>query len=213
MISRIQNRIFQQLNNSCQKYFSSVVNFENCSSNLKNERLKENDIPQFNKTEVEKKQNFIIDEDGFVTVYTDGSCTFNGHEEKARAGIGVWFGDNHPLNISAPIVGRSTCNVAEIVAATKAVKAAKEAGIKKLKLHSDSNYVVQSVTAWMPKWKTNGWKSATKKPVINKDELMKLDEMLSSIEVSWVHVPSHSGIHGNEMANILAKRGIDMSVE
>lgn len=213
MICRIRHCILQQLNNSCQKYFSSVANLENYSLNLEDDGLKANDKPQYKKTEIEKKQNFIIDEDGFVTVYTDGSCAFNGNQEKARAGIGVWFGDNHPLNISAPIVGRSTCNVAEIVAATKAVEAAKEAGVKKLKLYTDSNFLVQSVTAWMPKWKTNGWRSVTKKPVINKDELMQLDEMLSSIEVSWVHVPSHSGIHGNEMANLLAKQGIDVSVK
>lgn len=42
---------------------------------------------------------FIIDNDGYVNVYTDGACGGNG-SAKAQAGIGVWFGDNHPLYVS-----------------------------------------------------------------------------------------------------------------
>lgn len=42
------------------------------------------------------KVDFIVDEDGYVNVFTDGACSSNGHKN-ARAGIGVWFRDNHPL--------------------------------------------------------------------------------------------------------------------
>ncbi|XP_051173775.1 ribonuclease H1-like [Leptopilina boulardi] len=211
MISRLQKRILQQLNNTCQRLLLPNVNLETNDINKK-ENIKIDD-KQNDSTKIVKNinQNFNIDDDGFVSVYTDGSCSFNGLQN-AKAGIGVWFGQNHPLNVSEPIFGRSTCNVAEIMAVTKAVNVAKEAGIKKLRIYTDSKFVVQSVTTWMPKWKINGWKGSKKKPVINKNELITLDEALKSIEVSWIHVSSHSGIHGNEMANLLAKEGIETTV-
>lgn len=76
--------------------------------------------------------------------------------------------------------------MAEIQAVTIAAKQAKQAGITKLKIHTDSKFMINCVTKWMSKWKVNGWKTGNNKPVINKIELIELEEALKSINVIWV---------------------------
>jgi len=153
-----------------------------------------------------KKADFIVDKDGYVNVFTDGACSSNG-SKNAQAGIGVWFQDNHPLNVSEPVVGRPTNNMAEIQAVTVAARQAKKAGIKKLKINTDSKFLISCITQWMPKWKTKGWKTAGGKPVINKTELLEMEKELESLIIAWNHVNGHVGIYGNEMADKLARNG------
>ncbi|KAK1119478.1 hypothetical protein K0M31_013305 [Melipona bicolor] len=150
--------------------------------------------------------SYDIDSDGYVNVYTDGACSSNG-SRKAKAGIGVWFGDNHPLNVSRAVVGRATNNVAEIQAVTAAVEQAKKAGIKNLKINTDSQFLISCINNWMPTWKANGWVTSKKTPVINKVELLEMEEALKSLNVTWNHVNGHVGIYGNEMADKLARAG------
>ncbi|KAG5312171.1 RNH1 Ribonuclease, partial [Acromyrmex insinuator] len=149
------------------------------------------------------KADFIVDEDGYVNVFTDGACSSNGYKN-ARAGIGVWFRDNHPLNISEPVNGRPTNNMAEIQAVTVAVRQAKKAGIKKLKINTDSKFLISCITQWMPAWKRREWKTVDNKPVINKTELLEMEKELENLTN---HVNGHAGIHGNEMADKLAREG------
>ncbi|KOC59429.1 Ribonuclease H1, partial [Habropoda laboriosa] len=158
-------------------------------------------------TENKKTSDYIIDSDGYVNVYTDGACSSNGYKT-AQAGIGVWFGDNHPLNVSEAVVGRATNNVAEIQAVIVAAKQAKKAGIKNLKIITDSKFLISCINIWMRKWKTNGWITTANKPVINKVELLEMEEALKSLNVAWNHVNGHVGIHGNEMADKLARAGV-----
>ncbi|XP_076232472.1 ribonuclease H1 isoform X2 [Calliopsis andreniformis] len=157
-------------------------------------------------SEHKESSDYIIDNNGYVNVYTDGACSSNGGKNP-RAGIGVWFGDNHPLNVSQPVVGRATNNMAEIQAVTIAAKQAKEAGIGKLKINTDSKFLLQCIQNWMPRWKANGWKTINNKPVINKTELLEMEEALTSLTVDWNHVNGHVGIYGNEMADKLARAG------
>lgn len=149
---------------------------------------------------------FSVDGDGYVNVYTDGACSSNGGKN-ARAGIGVWFGDNNPLNVSEPVIGRATNNMAEIQAVTVAARQAQEAGIKNLKVNTDSKFLISCANDWMPKWKANGWKTSTNKPVINKTELLEMEQALKPLNVNWNHVNGHVGIYGNEMADQLARKG------
>ncbi|XP_014488097.1 PREDICTED: ribonuclease H1 [Dinoponera quadriceps] len=152
------------------------------------------------------KVDFITDEDGYVNVFTDGACSSNG-QKNARAGIGVWFQDHHPLNVSRPVEGRPTNNMAEIQAVTVAAKQAKKAGVKKLRINTDSKFLISCITEWMPKWKQRGWTTVGNKPVINKTELLEMEKELESLIIAWNHVNGHVGIHGNEMADKLARDG------
>ncbi|XP_076071612.1 ribonuclease H1-like [Mytilus galloprovincialis] len=141
-----------------------------------------------------------------VTVYTDGGCFGNG-QKGATAGIGVYWGDNHPDNLSERLGGRQTNNRAEIHAAAKAIQQAKAKGITNLVLKTDSQFCINGITSWIHKWKRNGWKLSTGQPVINKDDFIELESSLQGINVKWVHVRGHKGIPGNEAADKLANAG------
>ncbi|KAM8726218.1 ribonuclease H1 isoform 3-T3 [Acanthopagrus schlegelii] len=88
-----------------------------------------------------------VSPDGFtymgdaVVVYTDGCCTANG-QRGARAGIGVYWGRNHPLNVADRLQGRQTNQRAELQAACRALEQAKEKNIKKLVLYTDSKFTI-----------------------------------------------------------------------
>jgi len=153
------------------------------------------------------------DKNGYIHVYTDGSCENNGRAG-ARAGCGIFWADGHPWNNGIP-ASRATNNAAEIEAITEAVKKAHAEGIKKLKIHTDSKFALQCVNEWMSGWKKKGWKTATGQPVKNRAELEVLDRAIteSEIKISWEHVRGHIGIHGNERADALARMGAESYVE
>lgn len=93
--------------------------------------------------------SFMMTHDGYVKVYTDGACPSNGMSG-AQAGCGVFWGDNHPLNVSAPVKGsRPTNNSGEIQAATLALQLAHDNGIRKLEINTDSRFLIDAVTKWM----------------------------------------------------------------
>ncbi|KOB71897.1 Ribonuclease H1 [Operophtera brumata] len=152
------------------------------------------------------RYGFETDSDGYVQVYTDGACLDNGRDG-ARAGIGVYWGDGHPLNTSAPVSGRATNNTAEIQAATWAMKQAFDNGIYYLAINTDSQFLMKSVTEWMPRWKQVGWKLANGGPVKNERDFKELDKAMGKLNVKWNYVQSHHGVDGNEKADQLAKAG------
>lgn len=129
---------------------------------------------------------FTVGPDEYVTVYTDGCCLHNG-QPNAKAGIGIWFGERHPLNVSKPLDGTSpTNNNAEIQAARVAIELAVEAEIDKLKIHTDSDFLISCATNYMNTWRNNGYRTTSKQRVKNKAELEKLDRVMKQIDVKWV---------------------------
>ncbi|KAL1124815.1 hypothetical protein AAG570_001436 [Ranatra chinensis] len=155
----------------------------------------------------EGDKTFTKDSRGFIIVYTDGACTNNGRDG-AKAGIGVWFGHNNPLNVSAPVEGSPTNNNAEIQAACVAIRQARDAGISKLSVSTDSKFLINCITQWIHKWKKNNWQLSTGGPVKNKDRLVELDNAIQKMEaVEWNYVAGHAGIIGNEKADQLARLG------
>ncbi|KAK4309389.1 hypothetical protein Pmani_018966 [Petrolisthes manimaculis] len=152
------------------------------------------------------KSKFATDSDGYLIVYTDGSCEFNGRNG-AKAGVGVYFGRDHPLNVSEPVKGRATNNTAEIQAATYALELAKASGFSKVAVHTDSQFMINCMTSWLKNWKKKNWVKSDGEPVKNKEDLMTLDKASDGMAVKWVHVKGHSGHEGNEMADKLARTG------
>lgn len=153
---------------------------------------------------------FKVDSDGFVVVYTDGACPKNG-STASKAGIGVWFNDGHPLNVSQGVTGRFTNNSAEIEAATVAAQTAANAGISKLCIMTDSQFTISCMTEWLRGWKMKNWKTVKNEPVIVKNEIMALEKACQELEeVKWVYVKGHDGVYGNERADELARQGAGM---
>ncbi|XP_028858698.1 ribonuclease H1 [Denticeps clupeoides] len=141
-----------------------------------------------------------------VVVYTDGCCSGNG-KNGARAGIGVYWGPHHPLNVAERLPGRQTNQRAEIQAACRALEQARDMDIKKLVVYTDSKFTINGVTSWVKTWKTNGWRLKSGGTIINKDDFEKLDKLNAELEVVWLHIPGHAGYAGNEEADRLSRDG------
>ena len=104
----------------------------------------------------------------------------------------------------------TTNNRMELTAAIAGFRALKRAC--RVRITTDSTYVMKGITEWMPNWKIRGWRTAGKKPVKNADLWKKLDAALVGHEVEWAWVRGHSGHPENERADQLANRGIDEKV-
>ncbi|KAM3932591.1 ribonuclease H1-like [Leptodactylus fuscus] len=141
-----------------------------------------------------------------AVVYTDGCCSSNGRV-KARAGIGVYWGPNHPMNVAERLEGRQTNQRAEIQAACKALEQAKSHNLTKLVLYTDSMHTINGITKWIHSWKLNNWKMSTGKEVVNRRDFEKLDRLVQGLDVKWIHIPGHAGFGGNEEADRLAREG------
>ena len=94
----------------------------------------------------------------------------------------------------------------ELMAAISALEALKRPCT--VELYTDSQYVRGGITSWIHGWKSNGWKTADKKPVKNVDLWQRLDAALDSHDVRWHWVKGHAGHAENERADALAREGL-----
>ena len=138
-----------------------------------------------------------------VVIYTDGAC-------RGNPGPGGWGAVLQFKDKTRKICGgeqQTTNNRMELMAAIMALETLSRAC--KVKLNTDSKYVLQGITEWMINWKARGWKTAAKKPVKNEDLWRRLDSAIERHEIQWQWVKGHSGNAGNELADSLANQGID----
>lgn len=171
----------------------------------------QNLIPLGNGNVKRDRTDLAEDDNGYTIVHTDGACSDNG-KKGARAGVGIYWGDGSPHNIGEPVKGeRHTNNTAEIQAATFAVAQARGLGITKLNIHTDSQFLINCMTKWIHGWKRNKWMTASKKPVINREDLEALETEINrgNITVKYTYVAGHAGIKGNEEADRLARTGAE----
>jgi ribonuclease HI len=140
-----------------------------------------------------------------VEIFTDGACSGNpgpgGWGAILRAGA-------HEKEISGG-ERHTTNNRMELMAAIKALEALKQPS--RIVLHTDSRYVLDGLTRWLPRWKANGWKTSDKKPVKNDDLWRILDTQAQRHEIDWRWVEGHSGHVENERADVLARAAIPRS--
>lgn len=157
---------------------------------------------------IHTSSKFQVDSQGFVHVYTDGACENNGRFT-AKAGLGVFFADGHLFNSSEPVQGKPTNNSGEIQAAIKAIETAQMHQIQKLRIFTDSQFLINAACFWIKNWKRKDWKLSTGKSVVNKVDFMKLDKLIEdgNMIIEWRYIPAHKGHHGNEEADKLAKKG------
>lgn len=100
----------------------------------------------------------------------------------------------------------TTNNRMELMAAIVALEMLREPC--EVDLTTDSQYVREGITGWIRKWKSNGWKTANKKPVKNIDLWERLEKALAQHEVRWHWVRGHEGHPENERADALARAEI-----
>ncbi|MDF2365779.1 ribonuclease HI [Sneathiella sp.] len=140
--------------------------------------------------------------ENIIVIYTDGACSGN-------PGPGGWGAFLQYKGKAKELCGgeaETTNNRMELTAAIEAINSLKHRST--VELHTDSTYVKDGITKWMFGWKKNGWKTAARKPVKNKDLWLALDEAISNHQVNWKWVKGHAGDPGNEKADQLANEGM-----
>jgi len=138
-----------------------------------------------------------------VEIYTDGACRGN----PGPGGWGVLLKAGRHEKTLYGGAESTTNNRMELTAAIRALEALTRPS--DVVLHTDSRYVMDGISSWLPNWKRRGWKTAAKKPVKNQDLWQALDAQAARHKVRWVWVKGHAGDPGNEKADELANRGID----
>ena len=135
-----------------------------------------------------------------VIVVTDGSCLGN-------PGPGGWayvirFGDHKREAWGCEI--QTTNNRMELMAAIRGLRALKEPCEVALTL--DSEYVKNGITKWIAGWKKNGWKTAAKKDVLNKDLWQQLEAEVNRHKMQWEWTKGHADHEDNNRCDELAQR-------
>lgn len=112
-------------------------------------------------------------------------------------------------NRSLPVSGRATSNAAMIQAATQAITLAYRHEIQRLCIRTDSEFLLNAVRFWMSDWKQNKWRKADGYLLENKEDFQLLDETMDRYwgSLKWEKVSAHSGKHGHEAADRLAREG------
>jgi len=141
--------------------------------------------------------------DDIVEVFTDGAC-------KGNPGPGGWGALLKYRGAERELWGgeaNTTNNRMELMAAIQSLAALKRPC--RIRLTTDSEYVMKGVTQWLANWKKRGWQTAARQPVKNADLWQELDAQVQRHEVEWCWVRGHTGHPENERADQLANRGVD----
>nr|VFK55554.1 MAG: ribonuclease HI [Candidatus Kentron sp. TUN] len=143
------------------------------------------------------------DTNNTVEIFTDGACRGN----PGPGGWGVllrYRGQEKTLSGAEKL---TTNNRMELMAAIAGLEALKRRC--KVKLTTDSQYLRDGITRWIPGWKRKGWQTGNKTPVKNQDLWRRLDALSSHHDVSWAWVRGHSGHTENERVDALARKALD----
>ena len=137
-----------------------------------------------------------------VTFITDGACSGN-------PGPGGWcviIKKDDKVNEFFGGDLETTNNKMELTAVIKGFENLNNAS--EVLVKTDSTYVINGITKWLPNWKAKGWINSAKKPVANKDLWEQLESLISNHKVDWLWVKGHSGDDDNERADELARKGL-----
>ena len=144
---------------------------------------------------------------GTLVVYTDGGCSGN-------PGPGGWacvIVDGEKEETISGGEKSTTNNRTELTAAIAALSAVvqnPQYGGRPVHIFCDSQYVKNGITSWIRSWKKNGWRTAAKKTVLNRDLWERLDTLSASLDISWSWVKGHAGIKYNELCDELCQKEI-----
>ena len=140
---------------------------------------------------------------GSVEIYTDGACS--GNPGPGGWGVLLTYGDQSK-ELSGGEASATTNNRMELMAAIQALESLTRP--TRVRLHTDSAYLRNGITSWLPTWKRNNWRTASKQPVKNEELWRRLDAAAARHEVEWLWVKGHAGNPGNERADALANKGM-----
>jgi ribonuclease HI len=141
-----------------------------------------------------------------VQLITDGSCLGN-------PGKGGWacilrYGEHRRELFGCE--PHTTNNRMEITAAIEGLRRLKESCF--IEIITDSNYLKNGITNWVHGWKRNGWKTADKKPVVNQDLWILLDDLVTHHDINWTWTKGHALHEDNNRCDELARRAAEEQI-
>ncbi len=137
-----------------------------------------------------------------IVIYTDGSA-------RGNPGPGGWGAviadDNRVMELGGEDV-HNTNNRMELIAAIRAIEYVDENLPEEstLEIHTDSEYLMKGITLWIKDWLKRNWRTAGKKPVMNKELWQKLLIVSEDKDIIWKHVAGHAGVALNERCDEIA---------
>lgn len=141
-----------------------------------------------------------------LIIYTDGGC-------KGNPGVGAWAfvitANGEIITEQSSGVEYTTNNQMELKAVIVALRTCLQVKPDKIVINTDSQYVKNGITTWVHNWKKNGWRTANKKPVKNKELWVELDSLNSQLNVTYNWVKGHSGVELNERCDTLVNIEMD----
>ncbi len=138
-----------------------------------------------------------------VELFSDGAC--RGNPGPGGWGVLLRYRGNEKELFGAE--RETTNNRMELMAAISGLENLKRAC--RVRITTDSQYVMKGITEWMAGWKKRDWKTADRKPVKNVDLWLRLDAAIRDHQVEWQWVRGHTGHLENERADALANRGVE----
>ncbi|ARF09136.1 ribonuclease H [Catovirus CTV1] len=154
-----------------------------------------------------------------IIVFTDGSYYKTNFGEE-KSGYGIYFPNGELENVSRPFTHKPLTNQrSELYAIFKAIYyIITKLKVEKIKIYTDSEYSMKSLTMWIKKWKQNNWKTANGKDVKNSDIINNIDKLMTKFKgkIEFYHVNSHTGktddfSKWNDIVDSLAKNGAKQS--
>ncbi|KAJ1961881.1 hypothetical protein GGI12_002992 [Dipsacomyces acuminosporus] len=152
-----------------------------------------------------------------LCVYPDGICKGNGRPE-AIAGVGVYFGNNDPRNISEPLPGpRQTNQRADLTSILRAIQKVSQSESfsrqmirRPIRIFTKSSYAIHCLTRGYLKWLKNGWKSFAGHDIKNRDLIEEILEeiRINSLNVCLCHISRGANIVSQLHANSLANKAV-----
>ena len=139
-----------------------------------------------------------------IKIYTDGSCLEN-------PGNGGWAAIIIDDGKKTQIKGskkNTTNNQMELLAPIEALKKIPKGS--EVQIFTDSKYVKSGITEWIHNWKKNGWKTANKQKVKNKDLWVELDLLSNDFDIKWNWVKAHSNDMLNNEVDLIAREAANL---
>ncbi len=135
-----------------------------------------------------------------ITIYTDGSSRGN----PGPGGWGAIIMDEVRAHEGGGREALTTNNRMEMMAAIKALEFAGTLSPDPIEVYTDSEYVMKGMTEWIEGWQKRGWRTASKKPVLNQDLWQELLKQSESKQIAWKYVAGHAGHVYNERCDEIA---------
>ncbi|MBW2007567.1 MAG: ribonuclease HI [Deltaproteobacteria bacterium] len=140
---------------------------------------------------------------GLVEIFSDGACSGN----PGPGGYGAILRYGGKIKEISGCSPKTTNNRMEMTAAIEALKLLKRPC--RVRVVTDSNYLVKGMTLWLPGWIRKNWKNSQKKPVLNRDLWEELVALSRTHRIEWRWIKGHDGHPENERCDELARKALE----